>query len=153
MKQGLLLVAMACGAWTAAAAQAPAHEHHRVIPADQLQWGAGPPSLPPGAQAVALYGNPAAEGLFVLRVRLPDGYRIPPHTHRGPEILTVLSGTFHLAMGADGEPAALGAGSFFALPAGMVHHARAEGETVVQISTNGPWQIDYVNPADDPRRQ
>jgi hypothetical protein len=28
----------------------------------------------------------------------------------------------------------------------------AEGETIVQISTVGPWGLTYVNPKDDPRQ-
>ncbi len=125
---------------------------HRIVPAEHIQWRTAPASLPAGAQIAVLHGDPAQEGIFVLRLRLPDNYLIPPHTHLGTEILTVLSGTFHLGMGTE-APVALQAGSFFALPPGMVHHARAEGETVVQISTNGPWQINYVNPSDDPRLQ
>jgi len=35
----------------------------------------------------------------------------------------------------------------------MRHFAWAEGETVVQVTTTGPWGITYVNPADDPRNK
>jgi hypothetical protein len=33
----------------------------------------------------------------------------------------------------------------------MAHYAYADEETVVQLSTSGPWGLTYVNPADDPR--
>jgi hypothetical protein len=47
----------------------------------------------------------------------------------------------------------LPAGTYGTWPAGMKHFVWAEGETVVQFHGEGPWQIEYVNPADDPRRR
>jgi hypothetical protein len=32
----------------------------------------------------------------------------------------------------------------------MAHYAFTDEETVVQINSNGPWGINYVNPKDDP---
>ncbi len=43
------------------------------------------------------------------------------------------------------------AGSFALMPAGMKHFAWATDEVVVQVHGAGPFQINYVNPADDPR--
>jgi hypothetical protein len=43
------------------------------------------------------------------------------------------------------------AGSFGYWPAGMKHFVWSDGETVVQLHGIGPWSIQYVNPADDPR--
>ena len=121
---------------------------------DGLKWRDGPPSLPPGAKFVVLEGDPAKPGPFVFRVKVPDGYRIPPHTHPKPERVTVIAGTFHLGMGdtfdaAKGE--ALPAGTYGTWPAGMKHYVWVKGETVVQFHGDGPWVINYVNPADDPR--
>ena len=42
-------------------------------------------------------------------------------------------------------------GSFAVMPAGMKHFAWSSGETVVEIQSEGPFVIKYVNPADDPR--
>jgi quercetin dioxygenase-like cupin family protein len=70
------------------------------------------------------------------------------------EVVTVVSGALALGMGEAADRAqaqALPAGSFFALPPGMAHYAYAHEETVLQLSTNGPWGLTYVNPADDPR--
>src|ERR1041384_1667291 len=66
---------------------------------DGLKWHAGPPSLPKGAQIAVLEGDPGKEGPFVFRVKVPDGYRIPPHTHPKTERVTVISGTFNIGMG------------------------------------------------------
>jgi quercetin dioxygenase-like cupin family protein len=121
---------------------------------DALRWQEAPPSLPPGAKVAVLEGDPGKEGTFVMRVKLPDGYRIPPHTHPRPERVTVLAGTLHFGMGATFDRSkgrAMPAGSYGTWPAGMQHFGWAEGETVLQLYGMGPWVIRYVNPADDPR--
>ena len=76
------------------------------------------------------------------------------HTHPVDEVVTVISGTFSLGMGetADQSKAqALPAGSFFALPPDTAHYVFIDEETIIQISTIGPWGLKYVNPEDDPR--
>ncbi|HYT90662.1 MAG TPA: cupin domain-containing protein [Gemmataceae bacterium] len=120
----------------------------------QIKWLDAPALLPRGAKVAVLEGDPGKEGPFVLRVRMPDGYRIPPHTHPKAERLTVISGTFHIGMGeqfdtAKGRP--MSAGAFGTWPAGMKHYVWAEGETVIQLHGIGPWSLSYVNPQDDPR--
>jgi hypothetical protein len=66
---------------------------------DELKWRDGPPSLPPGAKIAVLEGDPTKPGPFVFRVKVPDGYKIPPHTHPKPERVTVIAGIFNLGMG------------------------------------------------------
>ncbi|MGH8130310.1 MAG: cupin domain-containing protein [Steroidobacteraceae bacterium] len=113
-------------------------------------------ALPPGAKIAVLEGDPSKDGLFVMRILLPDGYHIPPHTHPKTERVTVLAGTFHIAMGESlGRSAAraLPTGSYGFWPAGMKHAAWAQGKTIVQLHGVGPWAINYVNPADDPRNK
>src|SRR5688500_9671413 len=70
----------------------PTTPGHAVIRPDQMKWQPGPPSLPPGAQFVVLEGDPAKEGFFAMRVRMPSGYTVPPHTHPKTERVTVISG-------------------------------------------------------------
>ncbi len=106
--------------------------------------GACSPVLPTGAKAAVLYGDPAKEGQFALRLKLPRGYHVPPHTHPVDENVTVISGRFQLGMGeaADKSKAkALPAGSFFSLAPGMVHYVYTDEETVIQINTVGPWGL------------
>ena len=132
-----------------------AEDGHRMITPNDVKWGPAPKVLPAGAQAAVLFGDPAKEGLFALRVKFPSGYAIAPHTHPVDEVVTVISGTFNLGMGGTAEKStvtALPAGSFFALPPETPHYAFIEEETVVQITTNGPWGLKYVNPADDPSK-
>jgi quercetin dioxygenase-like cupin family protein len=127
-----------------------------VYPA-AIKWGPAPPSLPPGAQSAVLVGDPGEPGApFVFRAKVPDGYKFPPHWHPTEENLTVLSGTVLVG---DGETFDLSAtreltvGSFVSLPRTMRHYGIAKGETIVQVHGIGPFEINYVNPADDPHRQ
>jgi quercetin dioxygenase-like cupin family protein len=151
-----LMIGVGVVAGGALAAPALAMEGHKVVPAQEVEWGPGPAALPPGAEAAALLGDSSKEGLFVTQIRFPKGYHIPPHTHPQVEVVTVLSGAFALGMGetADQSKAQpLAAGSFFALPPGTAHYVFIDEETVIQINTIGPAGFDYVNPEDDPRKQ
>src|SRR4030088_538253 len=117
-------------------------DEHKLIAPQDIKWGPAPPSLPPGAQAAVLYGDPGKEGMFAFRLKFPKGYQLPPHTHPKPEIVTVISGTMHLGRGTAADPSkaqALPAGSFFAMSPGMEHYGSFNEETVVQLNSTGPW--------------
>lgn len=135
---------------------AKAHDpHHTVVHAEEIKWGAAPASLPPGAQASALLGSPAKEGPFVLRLKLPKGFVIPPHRHTKDEFVTVISGSFHVTAGETVDRSARGlkTSSFVHLPAGMPHFAFTSEETIVQINGTGPFDVVYIDPKDDPRKK
>jgi quercetin dioxygenase-like cupin family protein len=153
----LLASPLAAAAAIGALSPAQATErHHTVVPGDAVKWGPAPPSLPSGAQAAILLGNPGKEGPFVLRLRFPAGFTVPPHRHSKDEFVTVISGQFAVGAGEKPDRAATKAlppASFVHLPAGMPHYALADGETVVQINGVGPFDVTYVNPADDPRNR
>jgi quercetin dioxygenase-like cupin family protein len=126
----------------------------RLYPPTSIEWKPGPAAIPPGAKMTVLEGDPTKEGPFVVRFQFPDGYHIPPHTHPKTERVTVISGNLYLATGETldrNSAKKLPAGSFGYWPAGMKHAGWSEGETVIQLHGIGPWQINYVNPADDPR--
>jgi quercetin dioxygenase-like cupin family protein len=148
--------AVVLSALAAAVVAAGTMDEHRIVSPQEIKWGPAPASIPAGAEAVVLYGDPTKEGLFALRLKMPAGYHIPPHTHPKPEIVTVVSGTFRLGMGEmanKDKGKALPAGSFFALAPGMAHYAFADEDTVIQLNSTGPWALTYVNPTDDPRQQ
>jgi ketosteroid isomerase-like protein len=126
-----------------------------IMPATAVKWGPAPSFLPQGAQMAIISGNPTMTGPFTIRLQLPNGYKIMPHTHTADEHLTVLSGVFSSAMGkvwADHELADLGAGSYAVRSAEMPHYAIAKGVTVVQVHGIGPYVVHYVNDADDPAK-
>jgi quercetin dioxygenase-like cupin family protein len=129
-------------------------EKHVVFNPDDLKWGDVPPGLPPGAKMAVFSGDPTKKGLFTVRMQAPAGYKIPPHSHPTAENMTVISGTFNVGTGDKFDEAAgkaLEAGGFVVLPAGMNHYAWSAGEAIIQIHGKGPFEIKYVNPADDPR--
>jgi len=136
---------------TAAAADS---QHILVTPAD-VKWSDAPPSVPAGAQIAVLEGDPGKKGPFTVRFQAPDGYKVPPHTHPTAEKITVISGTMLLGQGAKFDETAMremSTGSYSVMPAGMQHFVLMRGNTVIQISGDGPFAINYVNPADDPRK-
>jgi hypothetical protein len=125
-----------------------------VVTPDRLKWADGPSSLPPGAKMAILEGDPAKAGPFVVRVRMPGGMKILPHTHPKDERVTVLSGTLYLGLGEKFDPKAakvMPAGRYGRTGAGVAHFGYVTGETVLQLHGEGPWAIHYLNPADDPR--
>jgi quercetin dioxygenase-like cupin family protein len=138
----------------AAALLAPAASA-QVNPAG-LKWGPAPPSLPRGAQVALLSGNPEKPGLFTIRLRFPPGYAVPPHSHPGDEYVTIISGQASIGMGSRmnrARAARLVAGGFIHAPAGMNHYAFTRTGAVIQITGNGPFAVNYVNRADDPRNR
>jgi quercetin dioxygenase-like cupin family protein len=156
MKIALPTLIAAVVAGVAFTTPADTMERHTSVAPQDIKWGPAPAVLPPGAEAAVLLGDPSKEGLFVLRLKFPAGYRVAPHTHPVDEVVTVISGTFHEGMGEtfDRRKAqAFPAGSFFARPPGMAHYVLMEEEAVIQISTNGPWGLTYINPKDDPRQK
>jgi hypothetical protein len=155
-----LAVAVAAALVMRGSAPSAGHDDKKEMAAlhrpDGLKWQDGPPSLPPGAKFAVLEGDPTKPGPFVFRVKVPDGYKIPPHTHLMPERVTVIAGTFNLGMGDtfdEKKGEALPAGTYGTWPAGMKHYVWVKGETIVQFHGDGPWVIEYVNPADDPRKK
>jgi quercetin dioxygenase-like cupin family protein len=143
---------LSAGALAALAMTPQSKDAHTMLAPADVKWAPGPASLPPGAQVAVLYGDPAKEGLFAMRLKFPKGYRVPAHTHPKLEVITVISGVFRLGVVGDHGPSKpLPAGSFVAMEPGLVHQAGADEEAVVQLNSTGPWAITYVNPKDDPR--
>jgi quercetin dioxygenase-like cupin family protein len=124
-----------------------------TLSAADLKWGPAPAAFPPGAQVAILHGDPFKKGIFSLRLKMPDGYKIAAHWHTQDEQLTILSGTFNLAMGDDDKDVhALDVGSYHFLPGKMHHSAVAKGDVIIELHGMGPFDIHYVNPADDPSK-
>ena len=119
----------------------------------EIQWMDAPPVFPAGAKMAVLQGDPNKPGPFTVRLKVGDGYKVAPHWHPTAENLTIISGTFNLGTGDTADASkttALTAGAFATMPAEMRHFAWAKGATVVQIHSEGPFKLIYVNPKDDP---
>jgi len=129
---------------------------HVLVSATDLKWGAPPPVFEKGASFTVVSGDPGKPGLFVVRLKMPAGYKIAPHWHPTDEHVTVLAGTFALGMGEKFDQATmkeLPTGGYALLPAEMRHYAMAKTEATVQVHGMGPFQLTYVNPGDDPSKR
>jgi len=155
----LWLAVSALGAPAVLLAQKPQRtpaQHVVVAVPDSMKWNAAPPVLPAGAKLAVLDGDPAKRGPFTMRLSFPDGYTIPPHFHPVAEHVTVIRGTVLVGMGNQLDPTKfneLPEGTFAVIPPRMRHFARAKGDVIIQLHGTGPWQLIYVNRADDPRRK
>ena len=150
----LAMGALACAAFAAPAiAQGTGSAHTFITPTD-IKWGDAPPTLPKGAK-IAVFRAIRASRPFVIRLLAPPGYSIAPHWHTQDEQLTVISGTLYVGLGDTFDKRAahaLPSGGFHALPGKEHHYAFAKRRAIVQINGNGPFDINYVNPADDPQK-
>jgi quercetin dioxygenase-like cupin family protein len=149
MKKTLLSLTLACAlvpAWGA---------DSMMMNKEDLKWGDAPPVLPKGAKLAVLYGDPGKAGPFTIRLQAPKGYKIPPHWHSQDENLTIISGTMYLGLGEKIDMAhahGLKAGGYHFLPAKTNHYAFTRAATVIQVSGEGPFDINWLNPADDPMK-
>jgi quercetin dioxygenase-like cupin family protein len=125
-----------------------------IMRADSLSWT--DLGLIPGVQIAVLQGNPQDTGTYTLRLRFPAGTRMPAHWHPRVEYATLISGALRLGMGEREDSAAtmlVEPGAFLIAPARMAHYGRAREETVIQLSGPGPYEVVFVDPADDPRKR
>lgn len=128
---------------------------HTMVAPDEMKW-TDVPSLPPGAK-LALLEGPLSEAVpFTFRLKFPANYQIPAHWHPAIEHVTVISGTFNMGTGDKLDSAktmALSAGGVAIMQPKTNHFGWTKDETIVQVHGVGPWGINYVNPADDPRKK
>ena len=154
MKKSLLFAALIVLAGSALAQEAM---KVTVAKPDALTWKDNP-NLPKGAQSATLLGDPTKAGeVVVTRVKLPANYKVPPHTHPYAETVTVISGSVGFGMGekVDAKKGEMvKAGSFYAQPAKHAHYVwTGKQGAILQVQFIGPAGIDYINPADDPRKK
>jgi anti-sigma factor ChrR (cupin superfamily) len=123
---------------------------HKIVHFSDLKWT----PIIKGCELAGISGDPNAEGRpFVLRIKCADGIKIPAHWHPTDENLTVLKGTFLVAMGENFDEKKLepmNVGNFTTMPKEMRHFALCKGETIVQIHGAGPFKVNWVNPAEVP---
>ena len=128
-----------------------------LVRAEELRWEDCSAAIPRGPKCATLEGDRTMANVpFTYRLKIPDGYHIPPHTHPGDAHLTVIAGTLNIGFGDRLDVKAtkpMPAGSFIVIPRGTHHYYWTRGETIVQSQGIGPWGVAYVSPADDPRKR
>ena len=121
---------------------------HDVAAADLTYEPIEVPGFLSGMEIAVIHGDPSvADEPYTLRLALPDGYKFPPHFHPRAENVTVLDGTFILAMGEKFDSSKLKTykpGDYIYIAAENPHFGQAEGRTVVQLHGMGPFDIIVV---------
>jgi quercetin dioxygenase-like cupin family protein len=150
MRFGLVaaaLIALACPAL--------ADEGHKTFYSDEIKFEPNN-AFPPGAETAVLLGDAAKPGLFIIQVKLPPNYKMPIHTHPGFETVVMLKGKMGVGSGTTYETSSklLMPGSTFLVPANHPHYNwTTDEETIFQVTVNAPFDLIYLNPAEDPRKK
>jgi len=112
----------------------------------EVVWKDAPPTMPAGTKIAALEGDTRQPGIFTVRLKVPAGSTIAPHTHPRPERVTVLSGKVRIGFGkkVDASGTTFTAGGFYVNPPNEPHFVVVEEESVLQLTCEGPWVLDYV---------
>lgn len=126
------------------------------IASDEITWKENP-AFPKAVRIATLVGDPTKTGdAVVMRIKFPANFQMAPHTHPYAEVVTVISGNIGTSHGEKFEKKGelMKPGSLWVYPAKHPHFAwTGNEEAVLQVQFVGPGGIDYVNPADDPRKQ
>lgn len=107
------------------------------LPPEAIEYQTAPGS---GLRQAVLAGNPAAAGLYIIRIEFPAGVTSPPHYHDQDRYITVISGTWGFGMGDSGrceDTLPLPEGSFAVHPKGAVHFDGACGDAPVTVEIRG----------------
>ena len=114
----------------------------------QPAWKPAPPAMPKGARIAVLEGDIRERGLFTIRLELPKGAVIKPHTHPRPERVTILSGRVTVGFGETTADAShrttFTSGGFYVNPPNEPHYLLIEKKSVLQLTCEGPWEVNYV---------
>lgn len=132
----------------------PGQAVFKAIISDDMEWKSFA-AFPASVRLAVVVGQPADEGPYVIRVRVPRDVKLPPHTHPEDRVYTVISGIFYIGLGDRFDADKLQAyppGTVIILPGNTPHfHWAKSGEYVTQVNAIGPLGLNYVNPKDDPR--
>lgn len=124
------------------------------IVSEKIVWNSFP-AFPEKVKLAILVGNPAKPEPFIIRVKVPNGEKIMPHTHPEDRIYTVISGVFYIGIGDQFDESKLKAyppGAVVVLPGNTPHfHFAKSGEYVTQVYAIGPLGLEYLDKQFDPR--
>jgi quercetin dioxygenase-like cupin family protein len=164
VKEVAMQVILGCVVWiisvlisTNSVADTARHKQMITISdAAAVTWKPAPAALPKGIEISVIMGDPGKPGPFALRLKIPPGTTIAPHTHATDETVTLLDGALVHDMGekkveSRGKP--FREGGFLYLPANMPHSLWTKDQpAVIQVNGTGPFGLNYVDPTDDPSK-
>jgi len=116
-----------------------------VYPLEEGAWHEGPPGMPAGGKFAVISGDPLTAGPFVMCVRLPPGYMLPPYRLHGEAQMVVLAGAITVGVvGGATTVRTLTSGSFTTLAASELHRAYTENGAILQIFGTGPFEVRLI---------
>ncbi len=134
----------------------PGEDVFRSVLSEDVNWEPFA-AFPPSVLLAAIVGNPSKPGPYTIRVRVPHGVKLMPHSHPEDRVYTVISGVFYIGLGDQFDPNKLQAyppGSVIVLPGNTPHfHWAKSSEYVTQVTAIGPLGLEYINAKDDPRNK
>lgn len=140
----LMLVALSSGA--AVASPPMGQPALVVVMPSTVKWE--PVKDMSGLEMAVLYGDPSKAGSqYAERYKVPAGFKFPPHSHPMWEEVTVLSGTFMVALGDKWDATkltALPAGSYLAIPPQVNHYGQAKDDCILELHGIGPDTMNMV---------
>jgi quercetin dioxygenase-like cupin family protein len=135
-------------------AQGLSSKEFNFINPENIVWRSFP-AFPEKVKLAILVGNPTKVEPFVVRVKVPNGEKIIPHTHPEDRIYTVISGVFYIGIGNKYDENKLlvyPPGSVVILPGNTPHfHCAKSGEYITQVYAIGPLGLEYLDKQFDPR--
>ena len=150
-----LALALAAFGPTAARAEDPSRADHIIVLPANLKWEDS--KATPGAKVAVIEGPPNEAVPFTFRVKLPADFKVPAHWHPALEHVTVLSGTYNFGTGDKFDKEKTKAlpppVSTVIIQPKTNHFLWTSEETVIQVHGVGPQNLNYVDPADDPRKK
>jgi len=109
--------------------------------------------FPQGAQISILEGDPNKVGAYTIRLKMPANYTLKPHHYLADDHITVLSGFFNIGKGEQFDATKgklMPSGSFTVIQSNDPVFCWTTSETILQITSVGPWIIQYISTEDDP---
>lgn len=150
----LLIVFLIFSFTDTSSAQGLSPKTFNSINSENIVWNSFP-AFPEKVKLAILVGNPSKPEPFIVRVKVPNGEKIMPHSHPEDRIYTVISGVFYIGIGNEFDETKLKAyppGSVIILPGNTPHfHLAKSGEYVSQVYAIGPLGLDYLDKQFDPR--
>lgn len=109
---------------------------------EDLKWQAVVPQLGDDSPQLAILRVDPQTKATQLLIRTPKKMHVPMHWHTANETHTIIRGitTFEHA----GKREAPGPGGFNYIPAKMQHQAWMEAESLILITVDGAWDVNWV---------
>lgn len=134
----------------------PGEAVFKAILQEEIDWKPFP-AFPPSARLAIVVGQPLQDGPYTIRVKVPGGVKLMPHSHAEDRVYTVIAGVFYIGLGDKFDAEKLQAyppGSVIVLPGNTSHfHWAKSGEYITQVTAIGPLGLEYIDAKDDPRNK